>query len=272
MAGRRLWFRVRLFKPETPALVGVVTRRKDWRLVKTKHWYRIPVRTAPDGLERVRFLAFYQTSTFGSERWAVNYYAEVKGISRVRRRELLPDELDHPRADAVYFRIDIGELQRLPRPIPSRRWRRIVFIPTSLERLMKAREINELFRTSQIEERLFSLLCKEGLEAERQFVVYDGENGHMLDLALFCRDGNLNIECDGDAYHTGPAKVKLDRNRDNRLTAAGWRILRFSGREIMAEPESCLKLVKQAVRLLGGINPVEERGVYKPRSRKTRIT
>jgi len=203
-------------------------------------------------LEQVRFLAFYQTGAFGSERWAVNYYAEVRGIRRVRRIELLPDEADHPRAHDEYHKVAIGELLRLPKPIPSRRLRRIVFIPTSLERLMNAREINDLFRTSPIEDVLYRRLQAEGLEPERQFFVRENGEGNMLDLTLFCRDGNLNIECDGDRYHLGKDKAAADRRRDNRLTSGGWRILRFSGSEIGADLDSCVQMVKRTVRRLGG--------------------
>jgi hypothetical protein len=40
--------------------------------------------------------------------------------------------------------MQLGPLQRLPRPIPSLRWRRITFILTTGERLVNAFEIGEL--------------------------------------------------------------------------------------------------------------------------------
>ena len=52
------------------------------------------------------------------------------------RAELLPDEPDHPRAGDSYYKIEIGPLQPLPRPVPSRALRRIAFIPTTLSRLL----------------------------------------------------------------------------------------------------------------------------------------
>jgi len=254
VSGERPVWRVRVFGPETPALVGIVTRRKDWELVRSKHWYRIPVRTAPQDLDQVRYLAFYQAKRFGEEKWAVNWYAEVKGVSRLRRRELLPDEPAHPRAGAEYYQVKLGELRSLPHPIPSRRWRRIVFIPTSLERLMRAQEINDLFKVSPIEEKLYFTLKDAGLPAERQFYVREQGSGYMLDLAVFCRDGNLDVECDGDAYHSGRDKADADRERDNALTTAGWRILRFSGRRILRAPQQCLDTIQRTVLRLGGVS------------------
>ncbi len=242
----------------TPALVAVVTRLRDWDLVRNEHWYRIPVRTAPDGIERLRWLAFYQTAVFGDEKWAVNYLARVRRVTRVRRIDLVPDEPGHPRALDEYWRIEIDRLERLPRPIPSLRLRRIVFIPTTLERLRRGREINDLFCDSPIEYRLYSKLKRAGLAPERQYFVREYGPGNMLDLALFCRDGNIDVECDGERYHTGPAKAELDRMRDNRLVSAGWHVLHFSGREIVRAPGRCLATVRRTVRRLGGEKPIRE--------------
>ncbi len=239
----------------TPALVAVVTRRTDWNRLQDEHWYRIPARTAPDRIERFRWLAFYQTAAFGAEKWAVNYLARVRRITRARRIDLLPDEPGHPRALDEYWRLAIDRLERLPHPIPSLRLRRIVFIPTTLERLKRAQEINDLFCDSPIEDRLYSRLKRSGLSPERQYFVRDYGPGNMLDLALFCRDGNIDVECDGELYHTGPARAEVDRTRDNRLVSGGWHVLRFSGREIVRTPGLCLATIQRTVRTLGGEEP-----------------
>jgi very-short-patch-repair endonuclease len=234
--------------------VAVVTRRKDWTRLQDEHWYRIPVRTAPSDFARFKWLAFYQTRVFGDEKWAVNWFARVVRVTRVRRIDLLPGEPGHPRALDEYYRLEIGPLQRLERPIPSTRLRRIVFIPTTLARLKRAREINDLFCDSPIENRLYSRLRRTGLSPERQYFVREYGPGNMLDMALFCRDGNVDVECDGERYHTGPERAEVDRTRDNRLVSAGWHILRFSGREIVRDPISCIDTIQRTVRRLGGEN------------------
>ncbi len=252
-AGKRLpWGAISQGKVGTPALVAVVTRRKDWQILRERHWYRIPVDKAPEGLNRVRFLAFYQTAVFGGEKWSVNYYAAVKGMKRVLRCAILPEESGHPRAHQYYYQIMVDELRQLPRSIPSRRRRRIVFIPTTWERLMRAEEINDLYWTSPIEEKLYRALQRIGLEPERQIYVGGKTTGYFLDLVLFCRDGALDVECDGASYHSGLARAEADRNRDNYLTVAGWRILRFSGKEIRRNTADCLRLIKEMVAKLGG--------------------
>jgi len=243
---------IRFRTGETPLLVGIVNRVKDWHLVKREHWYRIPVKSAPPQLHDMKYLAFYLTKPFVDEKWAVTYYARITDVVALPRRELLPDEPDHERANEPYYRISIGELQRLPKPIPSRRWRRIVFIPTTLEKLLGAEEINDLFNTSPIEDRLHDALKRADVPAERQCPVREEDAGYMLDFAVFCRDGNLDVECDGDRYHLTPDRAQRDRSRDNDLTADGWHILRFNAREINDDTEKCLGAVRRTVKRLGG--------------------
>ncbi len=242
---------------ETPLLVGIVNRVKDWHLVKTEHWYRIPVKSAPASLHDMKYLAFYLTSRFRDEKWAVSYYAPITGMAAVPRSELLPDEPNHERAGEPYFRIGIGDLQRLPRPIPSRRWRRIIFIPTTLEKLLNAQEINDLFNTSPIEDRLHDALKRADVPAERQYLVREEDAGYMLDFAMFCRDGNLDVECDGDRYHLTRDAAQRDRARDNDLASDGWHILRFNAREINDDSSKCLRTIRRTLERLGGPDPAK---------------
>lgn len=125
-------------------LVVVVPRRRDWERVRSEHWYRIPLSRAPRRVA-AEYLAFYHPKVFGELRWSIRYYAPIKRYSIVRRGELLPAELHHPRADDLYYRIEIGSLEELPHPIPSRSLRRVTFIMTTMSRLLRAREINDLW-------------------------------------------------------------------------------------------------------------------------------
>lgn len=125
-------------------LVCIVPRPEDWERVCQEHWYRIPIARAPQRIA-AEYLAFYHPKAFETLRWTITYYAPIKGYHIVCRRELLPDEADHPRRDDLYYKIEIGPLQRLPTPIPSRKLRRITFILTTLSHLYRAQEINDLW-------------------------------------------------------------------------------------------------------------------------------
>ena len=133
------------FDPEARVLVAVVTRPKDLAAVRDNGWYRVPMARAPRALQ-AEYLAFYQTAAFGAERWAVRYLADVRSVSIATRAVLLPDEASHPRAAERYYCFRLGPLAQLPVPVPSRRLRRVTFIPTTLGQLMRARDVVELWR------------------------------------------------------------------------------------------------------------------------------
>ena len=129
--------------PEDLVLVAVMTDPRDLEIARVLGWYRIPVVSAPKTL-RVDWIAFYLTSAFGKEKWSIRYLARVRGHELVRRCELLRDESDHLRADEPYFKIQLGPLLQLPKPIPSQRWRRFSFLYTTGEQLERAHEIKDL--------------------------------------------------------------------------------------------------------------------------------
>jgi hypothetical protein len=60
------------------------------------------------------------------------------------RAELLKDELDHPRAREEYYKIQIGGLEKLKEPIVAGKWKRITFLYTTGEYLLKAQTLRDL--------------------------------------------------------------------------------------------------------------------------------
>ncbi|MCS7061226.1 MAG: hypothetical protein RMN25_08660 [Anaerolineae bacterium] len=132
-----------MIAPESRVLVCLINNPRDLAIARWDHWYRIPVKHAPaDYLADI--LAFYLTAAFDDEKWAIHEYAAVRGHELVRRIDLFPDQPDHPRAYDLYYKMQLGPLQRLPRPIPSLKWRRITFIQTSGDRLLSALDVSEL--------------------------------------------------------------------------------------------------------------------------------
>lgn len=131
-------------KPYSLILVGVIPSLRDLEIARLLGWYRIPFRKAPKVVD-VDFLAFYQPSVFSApEGGRINYLAQVRGHELATRAELLRDEPDHPRAGEEYFKISIGPLQPLDRPLEAANWKRITFLYTTGEYLAGARTINDL--------------------------------------------------------------------------------------------------------------------------------
>jgi hypothetical protein len=125
-------------------LVAIMPARRDLEIARLLGWYRIPLRKAPKVID-VDYLAFYQTGAFGeTNRWQVEYLAEVRGNELTTRQNLFADEPSHPRAKEEYYKINLGPLIRLPEPILAGRWLRVTFLYTTGEYLAKARKIADL--------------------------------------------------------------------------------------------------------------------------------
>ena len=130
-------------RPSSLILVAFMPSPRDFEIARVLGWYRIPLRTAPKVIA-VDYLAFYQPASFGERKWRIEYVAAVQGHELVTRAELLRDEQDHPKAGEEYFKIQLGALKRLPRPIRAEKWKRVTFLYTTGEYLLNAETINDL--------------------------------------------------------------------------------------------------------------------------------
>ncbi len=236
------------FDDDAPVLVAVVNNRRDFVRARDEGWYRIPVKRAPRRVA-AEYLALYQTSAFGEDGCAVHYYAPVRRFHVVTRAELLPDEPGHPRAGDAYYKIEIGPLQTLPRPVPSRALRRVAFIPTTLRRLLAAQEINDLWQRDDPQERLWLALREAGLLVEYRYQVSQPAGDLAVDFALFCRDGRIAVLCDDTEDEAG---LRERRPADYELAAEGWTVLRFTRPELETELPRCAGAVIATVQQLGG--------------------
>lgn len=238
-------------------LIAIMNNGRDLSIARTKRWYRIPFKSAPKRLEEVSYIAFYQTKAFGHQKWSIIYWSEVKSCKVVKRSELLPYETDHPRANDRYYKVEMGELKQLPRPITSKRGRRLVFTITTLEKFKKAEEINDLFNESPLEDKLWDELKKDDIEAERQYYVSEDKGKYRLDFAIFCEKGNIDVECNGDSWHGQKENIVRDNERNNHLTSKGWSVLRFSTKEINENMTNCLYKVKETINRFGGVSKTD---------------
>jgi len=246
-------------------LVAILKNKEDFEIAAEQHWYRIPVKSAPKNIRNftARYIAFYQPKAFEDEAFRVRYYTEIQRCAIVKRKELFPADVAHPRAEEDYFKIEISPLKLLPQPIISRRWRRIVFIQTTPGKLWNAQEINDLFHESPIEETLWQEFKREGIEAERQYFVNEEKRRYCLDFALFCKERNINVECDSAQWHEQKIKVRRDKRRDNILESSGWLVLRFYSNQIFKGIDETIYRIKKTVNSAGGLEILGKRKTYK---------
>jgi len=234
-------------------LVAVMNAPSDFAILQSQGWYRIPVGTAPKRWPP-QWLAFYQTKIFGDEAHAVRYYGQVAKINKAPRHVLFPDEPENPKSGRLYYQVHIKSLEQRDQPIPSRRWRRIVFIPTTWAKFTQAEEINDLFDDSPLEDTLWRYLRRERIPAERQWEWQRRNSRYTLDFAVFCNDGNIDVETDGDSYHANAEASVSDNERNNALAAGGWQVLRFTSPQINERAaEYCLPTVLDTINELGGL-------------------
>jgi len=129
--------------PFSLVLVCLLPTPRDLEIARLLGWYRIPLRTAPK-VVAVDYLAFYQPSAFGERGGQIEFIAEVRGHELTTRGELLKDEVNHSRANEEYFKIQIGGLEKLKEPVSAEKWKRITFLYTTGEYLLKAKTLNDL--------------------------------------------------------------------------------------------------------------------------------
>ncbi|MEH7505128.1 DUF559 domain-containing protein [Neobacillus drentensis] len=95
---------------------------------------------------------------------------------------------------------------------------------------------------SPIERRLYDALAFRGHAVETQ--VPCGK--YRIDIAI--RGARIAIECDGKAYHSSPEQKAHDRRKNAYLKEHGWKVLRFSGRQITSSLPHVLSKIEEAVR------------------------
>ena len=153
--------------PTSLVLVAVMTDPRDLEIARLFGWYRIPLRTAPKVIA-VDYLAFYQTKAFKERKWSIQYIAQVSGHELTTRGELLRDDPDHPRANEEYYKVQIGQLEELPKIIHAEKWRRITFLYTTGEYLLTAETINDLVVHSEERQILWKAL-RERLVKKQEY-------------------------------------------------------------------------------------------------------
>lgn len=175
--------------PEDRVLVAVINRKRDLVYAQHEHWYRIPFQQAANGIY-AEYVAFFLSRAFGEQNGGIHYYAQRTGLELVRRRDLLPGEPDHPRADCWYHKLQLGELRRKDPPILNPTRRRVAFIFTTWDRFCAARQVADLYSDADhFVDRVFHALRQSGLQAERIWDAAPTAGAGGAALWLDCQNG-----------------------------------------------------------------------------------
>lgn len=218
-------------------LVALVNRARDWELIAREQWYRIPTRYAPKHFAGAQYLAFYFSRAFGEQKWQISQYAAVRGHELARRRDLIPDEPDHPRADALYYKLQLGALETREPPIVSKRGRRILFLWTTWEKFSNARQVNDLFHKGAAHDRLWNALGDANLDVEREMMVREGASRYRVDYLIFCARGRVAVSIGNQKRHFGSRTLRgleisqdeLDNHLERALAKIHARVREMGG-------------------------------------------
>ena len=182
--------------PEDRVLVAYLPDPADFEIVRQEGWYRIPEKHAPKGLH-AEYYAFYFGRKFGENKWAIHYYARQLGFELKTRRDLLPEQTNHPRAAERYYKVSLGPLQKVKEPIISLRWRRITFMHTTWDRCQDAREINDLFvEGGEYVDRIYATLKDRGFQPELNFKMREPDPEYKNILTIPCQEGIVELDQD----------------------------------------------------------------------------
>ncbi len=242
----------------TPNLRGemlLAIFKYPWSLtiLQDEGWYHVPVKYAPNTWPP-KWMCFYQGKIFEKEAYRVKYYGELESYEAVPYRELFPNQIESEKADLPYYRVRLKELIPLDRPIPSFRPRRLSFIPTTWAKFESAEQINDLFDESPLEDLMWRELKELDVRAERQWEFPIKKKRYFLDFAVFCHQGFIDIETDGDTWHARVDRIPSDNERNNQLAQKGWRILRYNGKQLRTAIGRCINEVKETINNLKGLS------------------
>lgn len=187
-----------MYYPEEYILVGVINRKRDLVFAREGHWYRIPQAQFPAGIHAQHLGFFLSGSAFKAQSGGVHYHAPVKGFELVYRHELLPKEMDHPRANATYYRVALGELLEKVPPVLNPTRRSVSFIHTTWDRFVRAETIADLYSENDyFVNRIYHALRHRGIQTEPYW------NGAAPGLRVLHENGAIlasTVKSGGDFY------------------------------------------------------------------------
>lgn len=184
--------------PEDRVLVGVMTRKKDFEIARDQHWYRVPEGKAPKGLY-AEYVAFFFNGKFGTQKSGIHYYARRTGYELATRAQLLPEEVDHPRAQERYHKLQFGELHAKIPPILNPKKRRFSFIYTTWDRFVHAQRIDDLYSTADhLVDRVFYVLQDAGFRPQRRWELDTDYPPQTPHIRVLCENGEVIASPNGE--------------------------------------------------------------------------
>jgi predicted transcriptional regulator of viral defense system len=135
-----------------------------------------------------------------------------------------------------------AEIVRVLARSPTRRGTAVV------RRVLSLSNVAEDEVRSVGERRLVRICAREGLPMPRvnAWIALDGDG---LEVDFSWPDQRLAVEVDSRAHHTTNRAFENDPRRDRRLMLAGWRVARFTYRDVTERPSAVAAELRSLLRL-----------------------
>jgi hypothetical protein len=118
--------------------------------------------------------------------------------------------------------------------------------------ILAAGGIGSTITRSELEDRFLALLADHGLPRPQVNALVELSPGRWIEVDCMWSNARLLIELDGYATHALRASFERDRGRDRALTAAGWRVVRITWRQLHLDARA---VVGDLESLLAGRGP-----------------
>jgi hypothetical protein len=213
--------------PEDSVLVGVIKRKRDLVYARDQHWYRIPQAQMPNGVT-ADYLAFFLSRAFAERNGAIHFFARRTGLELNYRRQLLPREPNHKRADEVYYRVALSDLEPKTPPIKNPTNRTVVFIYTTWDRFVNAKTIADLYSDNDFfVDRIYYALHMRGFDVSRSWEAERRVDEIAPGLRILCENGASVLA--SAERHTGAFYLDQSQSEDAILQAILAQIASNSG-------------------------------------------
>ena len=122
-----------------------------------------------------------------------------------------------------------------------------------VRKLLAEHYIGSTATWSENEEALLEITRGLGLPdpETNKFIVLD-DGGPPIRVDFVWSDQRVILEADSDKWHRSRQRFEIDRERDQRLTAAGWKVIRTTWRQMKRRPDDLSAVL---LKLLGLASP-----------------
>jgi very-short-patch-repair endonuclease len=190
------------------------------------------------------------------------------GVTAHRTRHLDPRDVTRrqgiPTTSPARTILDLAAHDDVERDVNEARALHLISIPSLNEQfsryprhpgtaaLRKVLQGGPQLTRSEAERRALELIRRAGLPQPETNVRL---RGHEVDVVW--RQERLVAEIDGYAFHSMRSSFERDRRRDQRLIAAGYRVIRVTWRQLEEEPEAVVATLAAALQPSSMIAPID---------------